>query len=42
MDLEKISLIVSFLGIILLAFISQSLEPKEMKISEISSKVIEG
>lgn len=42
MNLEKISLIISFLGIIILAVISQSLEPKEMKISEISSKVLEG
>lgn len=42
MNLEKISLIISFLGIILLAIISQSLEPKEIKISEISNKVLEG
>ena len=42
MNLEKISLIISVVGIIFLLILSQKLEPKEMKISDISNKMIEG
>lgn len=42
MNLEKLSLLISLLGIILLIFLSQTLEPKQIKISEISSKMLEG
>ncbi|MBI5148637.1 hypothetical protein HZA33_03075 [Candidatus Pacearchaeota archaeon] len=39
MSLEKVSLIISFVGIILLLFLSQNLEPKLVKISEINDKM---
>jgi len=42
MNIEKISLIISFVGIVMLIFLSQTLEPKEMKIYDINSKMLEG
>lgn len=42
MNLEKFSLILSVIGVIILVFLSQNLEPKQKKISEINSKMLEG
>ena len=41
MKLEKLALITALIGIIILIFLSSTLEPKTIKISEINGKMID-